>query len=146
MSPQSPLTSGPTADLDPAALLTRLSQKPGVQSTLILDRRTGAIVRSSGLLSSSSSTNNNASALPTSDTVAMMLGSEGPTAATSRTTKVQATAEEYAGMVWGFVQAAGGLIRGLDGEDDMKLLRLRTKKHELVIVPGMCYKIDASRN
>src|SRR5579862_1865289 len=113
MSPQSPVVPGSTAELDPTVLLTRLSQKPGVQSTLILDRRTGAIVRSSGLLSS---TNNNASTIPTGDVSPGMLGNEGSTTATSRTAKVQRTAEEYAGLVWGFVQAAGGLVKGLDGE------------------------------
>ncbi len=45
-------------------------------------------------------------------------------------------AEEVARMVWNFVGAASGLVTGLDGEDDAKLLRLRTKKMELVIVPG----------
>lgn len=35
------------------------------------------------------------------------------------------------------MEAASGLVSGLNGEDDeMKLLRLRTKKNELVIVPG----------
>jgi dynein light chain roadblock-type len=112
MSSQSPLIPGSTAELDPTVLLTRLSQKPGVQSTLILDQRTGAIVRSSGLLSS---TNNNASVMSTGDANPGVLGNEGSTA-TSRTAKVQTTAEEYAGLVWGFVQAAGGLVKGLDGE------------------------------
>lgn len=46
------------------------------------------------------------------------------------------SAEEMARMVWAFVEAAGGLVVGLDPEDEMKLLRLRTKKQELVIVPG----------
>ncbi len=46
------------------------------------------------------------------------------------------SAEETARMVWAFVEAAGGLIAGLDAEDEVKLLRLRTNKQELVIVPG----------
>ncbi len=45
-------------------------------------------------------------------------------------------AEEVAGMVWTFLGAAGGLVNGLNQDDDLKLLRLRTKKNELVIVPG----------
>jgi dynein light chain roadblock-type len=32
---------------------------------------------------------------------------------------------------------AGSLVDELDKEDDVRLLRLRTKKNELVIVPGM---------
>jgi dynein light chain roadblock-type len=39
-------------------------------------------------------------------------------------------------MVWSFIKAAGSLVEGLDREDEVKLLRLRTKKNELVIVPG----------
>jgi len=39
-------------------------------------------------------------------------------------------------MVWSFIKAAGSLVEGLDKEDEVKLLRLRTKKNELVIVPG----------
>lgn len=65
--------------------------------------------------------------------------------------------EDMAMMVWKFVQAAGNLVQGLDSEvsswasavnaaerltlrqDEVKLLRLRTKKHELVIVPDPKY-------
>jgi hypothetical protein len=39
-------------------------------------------------------------------------------------------------MVWNFLGAAGTLVDGLDKDDEVKLLRLRTKKNELVIVPG----------
>lgn len=38
--------------------------------------------------------------------------------------------------MWKFFGAAGSLIDGLDKDDDLRLLRLRTKKNELVIVPG----------
>lgn len=50
-------------------------------------------------------------------------------------------AEEVARMVWAFVGAAGTMVEGLDAEDEVKLLRLRTRKNELVIVPGMCTTI-----
>ena len=40
-------------------------------------------------------------------------------------------------MVWSFLTAAGSLVDELDKEDEVKLLRLRTKKNELVIVPGL---------
>ena len=39
-------------------------------------------------------------------------------------------------MVWAFLTAAGTLVDELDKEDEVKLLRLRTRKNELVIVPG----------
>ena len=46
------------------------------------------------------------------------------------------TAEDVAKMVYSFVSAAGGLVEGLNKGDEVKLLRLRTKRNELVIVPG----------
>lgn len=46
------------------------------------------------------------------------------------------TAEDVAKMVYSFVSAAGGLVEGFNKGDEVKLLRLRTKKNELVIVPG----------
>lgn len=46
------------------------------------------------------------------------------------------SAEEVASAVWKFFGAAGSLIDGLDKDDELRLLRLRTKKNELVIVPG----------
>ncbi|CAI6260781.1 unnamed protein product [Periconia digitata] len=110
------------------ALLTRLSQKPGVQSTLILSRDTGAIVRTSGLISKSTTANPN-STLP---------ASSEPTAEAFPNGKKEGgihNAEDVAGMVWAFISAAGSLVEGLDEEDEVKLLRLRTKKNELVIVP-----------
>lgn len=56
------------------------------------------------------------------------------------------SAEEMARMVWAFVEAAGGLVVGLDPEDEVKLLRLRTKKQELVIVPGERYLLLGDGN
>lgn len=68
--------------------------------------------------------------------------------------------EEFAAMISKFVHTSGGLVQDLDTEvrtqylkldsfncrihanrwqDDVKLLRLRTKKHELVIVPDAKY-------
>lgn len=48
-------------------------------------------------------------------------------------------AEDVARLVWRFVQSAGTMIEELNGDsDEAKLLRIRTKKNELVIVPGMC--------
>ncbi|KAJ5053724.1 uncharacterized protein L3040_000015 [Drepanopeziza brunnea f. sp. 'multigermtubi'] len=47
--------------------------------------------------------------------------------------------ERFAKMVWGYVNSTGELVHDMDSEDDVKLLRLRTKKHELVIVPDPKY-------
>lgn len=109
------------------AHLTRISQKPGVQSTLILSRENGAIVRTSGLVSNSTSANPNSTLPASNDT------------APDRTGKKEGgiqSAEDVASKVWSFLAAAGSLVDGLYEEDEVKLLRLRTKKNELVIIPG----------
>jgi dynein light chain roadblock-type len=111
------------------SLLTRLSQKPGVQSTLILSRQTGAIVRTSGLISKSSSPNPN-STLPASSEAM------GDNYTNGRKESGIHSAEDVASLIWSFLQAAGSLVDELDKEDEVKLLRLRTRKNELVIVPG----------
>jgi dynein light chain roadblock-type len=112
------------------SLLTRLSQKPGVQSTLILSRETGAIVRTSGLISKTSSANPN-STLPASNESTADGYSNG------RKESGIHSAEDVASLVWSFLKSAGSLVDELDNEDEVKLLRLRTKKNELVIIPGM---------
>jgi dynein light chain roadblock-type len=112
------------------SLLTRLSQKPGVQSTLILSRETGAIVRTSGLLSKSSAANPS-STLPASSEPASDNYTNG------RKESGMHSAEDVASLVWSFLKTAGSLVDELDSEDEVKLLRLRTKKNELIIMPGM---------
>lgn len=114
------------------SLLTRLSQKPGVQSTLVLARDTGAIVHTSGFSSNSATANPN-STLPASTENA---ASAAPLTNGQKETGMR-SAEDVARMVYGFVEAAGELVKNLEEEDEVKLLRLRTKKNELVIVPGM---------
>lgn len=111
------------------SLLTRLSQKPGVQSTLILSRHTGAIVRTSGLISNSSSANPNSTLPASSET-------SGENYTNGRKESGIHSAEDVASLVWSFLKAAGTLVDEMDKEDEVKLLRLRTKKNELVIVPG----------
>lgn len=114
---------------DTESLLNRLSQKAGVQSTLVLERETGAVVRMSGAISTASSLNSSQSRHESTTISAL---DDTPTGANKEPTK----AEEVASMVWGFINTASGLVTGLDGDDEVKLLRLRTKKNELVIVPG----------
>lgn len=45
-------------------------------------------------------------------------------------------AEDVAKMVFSFVSSAGGFVQGMDKGDELKLLRIRTRKSEIVIVPG----------
>ncbi|CUS08206.1 unnamed protein product [Tuber aestivum] len=92
---------------DLTSLLNRISQKSTVQSLIVLDRSSGAIIRSSG-------------------SIAAHRDSES-------------LVGEYAGMVWNFVKSAEEMVCGMDEQDDLKLLRVRTKRHELLIVPGKSY-------
>jgi len=112
----------PSPSEETAALLARLSQRPGVQSTLILSRSTGAIVRSTGLLTAEDISEEGDSAPNGTDI-------EGPKKGTRN-------ADAVARLVWNFVKSAGQTTEELNGEgDEVKLLRLRTRKNELVIVP-----------
>ncbi|MCJ1329779.1 hypothetical protein MMC10_006459 [Thelotrema lepadinum] len=100
--------------------LNRISSKPGVRSALYLSKTDGAIIRSTGLALESQTS----SADGTQDGYR------------DEQEKKQKTAEEVAKMVFSFINAAGSVANGLDESDDVQLLRLRTKKTELVIVPG----------
>ena len=46
------------------------------------------------------------------------------------------TAEDIAHMVFAFAAEAKTFTESIDESDEVKLLRLRTRKNEIVIVPG----------
>ena len=97
----------------------------------MLSRDTGAIVRTSGLISNSASTNpNSTQASSSEDTTEVLSNGAGRRAAGIH------SAEDVARLVYNFVGAAGSMIQELDEGDEAKLLRVRTKTNELVIVPG----------
>ncbi|KAF2036309.1 hypothetical protein EK21DRAFT_96250 [Setomelanomma holmii] len=110
------------------AHLTRISQKPGVQSTLVLSRASGAILRTSGLISKSSSPNPNSTLPASGDSTSDAYGN-------GRKDSGIQSAEDVASSVWSFLRAAGSLVDDIDKDDEVKLLRLRTKKKELFIIP-----------
>ncbi|CAG8978108.1 hypothetical protein HYALB_00000781 [Hymenoscyphus albidus] len=106
--------------------MARLSAKPNVKATMVLDRALNTILQTSGSFASFrplDAPRNSVSTVSGNDTNSAK--EEG--------------VEEFASMISKFVHSAGGLVQDLDTEDDMKLLRLRTKKHELVIVPDAKY-------
>lgn len=129
----------PSPSEETQALLARLSQRPGVQSTLILARDSGAIVRSSGLVTAEEMGEDEV--VPSNGTHAN--GNVDGEVKKKGTRK----AEEVAALVYNFVKSAGSMVEELNGEhDETKLLRVRTKKNELVVVPGMslqCWRRDA---
>ena len=51
------------------------------------------------------------------------------------------TAEDIARMVFAFAAEAKTFTEGIDESDELKLLRLRTRKNEIVIVPGKSLQI-----
>ncbi|KAI4602171.1 hypothetical protein KJ359_009408 [Pestalotiopsis sp. 9143b] len=131
------LSSNGTDSVDEA--LHRLSRKPGVKGWLMLDRSNGAILKTSGQISSirPAKSSNTETTLPTptggsfSDDVANPADADNDTE-----TKA---AQELGSMIWAFLSTAGSLVQEIDTEDELKLLRLRTKKQELVIVPETKY-------
>jgi len=122
--------------------LSRLASKPGVQSTLILSKSDGSIIRSTGLLAAPSSS---PSREPIVGNGTNPIGAREPpegirdegqySSNTDVSTKGN-SAEDVASMVFAFVTGAKAFTEGMDKSDEVKLLRLRTRKSEIVIVPG----------
>ncbi|KAB2579260.1 Dynein light chain-related protein [Lasiodiplodia theobromae] len=124
------------------SLLTRLSQKAGVQSTLVLARDTGAIVHTSGFTSTSAAANPNTTLpAPAENAANGTAAATAPPLTNGKQETGMRSAEDVARMVHSFVEAAGELVKNLEEEDEVKLLRLRTKKNELVIVPDPRFMI-----
>lgn len=89
-----------------------------MRATLIISKANGAIIRSTGLQSKLQKES---------------LESEQDV---YRNDEAPKSAEEVAEMAYNFVQAAGVFTDGMQDGDNLQLLRLRTKKNEIVIVPG----------
>ncbi|KAI2639399.1 hypothetical protein GGS21DRAFT_428573 [Xylaria nigripes] len=121
--------------------LHRLSKKPGVKAWLMLDRVNGSVLKTSGQIAAvrpaklpaNTNTNGVSPALPTST------GGSFSTDVQTNTNNETLAAQELAGIVWNFLSLAGSLVEEIDTEDELKLLRLRTKKQEFVIVPEPKY-------
>ncbi|KAK6189447.1 rRNA processing protein [Pestalotiopsis sp. IQ-011] len=131
------LSSNGTDSVDEA--LHRLSRKPGVKGWLMLDRSNGAILKTSGQISSirPAKSSNTETTLPT-PTGGSFSGDVSNPADADNDTETKA-AQELGSMIWAFLSTAGSLVQEIDTEDELKLLRLRTKKQELVIVPETKY-------
>ncbi|KAL8681021.1 MAG: hypothetical protein Q9224_006895, partial [Gallowayella concinna] len=115
--------------------LARLAAKPGVQSTLILSASDGSIIKSTGLLASPAS--------PTSPE-SSLVGNELEKGSNSNNNEGyegdedhSKSADHVARVVFQFVAAARDFAEGMEKGDDARLLRMRTRKQEIVIVPGV---------
>ncbi len=92
--------------------LGRLSKKAGVRATIILDRASGAILKTSGQVGSIRKTK-----APGSSSVPAVGPFTGEANGNASTTPSQDEgAEELASMVWNFVSTAGSLVQELDTE------------------------------
>ena len=89
--------------------LGRLSKKAGVRATMVLDRASGAILKTSGQISSIRKAKASGSS-------ASAVGSFSKEGANNGVSESQGGAEELAAMVWNFVGTAGSLVEELDTE------------------------------
>lgn len=166
------------------ALLSHLTSRPGVQSTLILSRKDGSIIQSTGLLAPPESGTSTPRSAPiasaaTEPPLAQPVDSSPTSPAQPDPSTYQPSqAETLAAHIFNFVSSASALGVSLsrptqkgdgrnpatleggynaypngtstreDGdaeagdreeEDEVKLLRMRTRKHEIVVVPDRKY-------
>ncbi|GAA5925249.1 roadblock/LC7 domain-containing protein [Sporobolomyces koalae] len=118
------------------ATLTRLTSYKNVRGVLVLSRPNGIILRSAGSLFALP---------PTTDVGSSIVGGteneddevDGPESGPP----TSELAREYAKAAVRMVEAVGTDVRGLDQdqEDDLRFLRIRTKRHELMITPHEQY-------
>ncbi|KAJ5213793.1 hypothetical protein N7449_000962 [Penicillium cf. viridicatum] len=177
------------------ALLSHLTSRPGVQSTLILSRKDGSIIQRTGQLAQMTEENGSSrtAQITPSTTDPNPLSAAQPTDSSPTSPTVSqpyqpSQAETLAAHIFAYVSSAEALGVSLsrptltaqrpsdshwdvtydhgnetgttreedrDGEDvdrdeggEVKLLRMRTKKHEIVVVPDrkylLCVVHDAS--
>lgn len=97
--------------------LGRLTKKAGVKATIVLDRVSGAILKTSGQIASVRK--GNSSSLPNNQTATSsgsFSSSEVAVTANNGALNPDQGVEELAAMVWNFVSAAGGMVQELDSE------------------------------
>ncbi|KAI4242094.1 MAG: hypothetical protein LQ352_007307 [Teloschistes flavicans] len=117
--------SPPTSTLEG---LTRLAAKPGVRSTLILSKSDGSIIKSTGFLENPPTRDNS---IPPS--VGNGLDHNNTLEDGNEEEGKSKSAEHVASMVFKFVAVANEFADGLDKGNDARLLRMRTRKSEIVI-------------
>lgn len=55
-----------------------------------------------------------------------------------RTTLDNSTTVQYAGLITQLTSKARSTVRDIDPQNDLTFLRIRSKKHEIMVAPGMC--------
>lgn len=147
----------------PNALLKNLSHKSGVRRTLIISRATGAVVQSSGYDSidtslpdplqshtrSTSSEINSVSELRNSASEnrgaiqprpsAALNGNETQPEPELQDQQTKSREQIDAELVISHVEASTRLVQALgEARDEMELMRVRSRRYEFMIVPGLC--------
>jgi len=54
------------------------------------------------------------------------------------------TTVQYAGLMHSLVSQARNCVRDTDPQNDLTFLRIRSKKHEIMIAPGKDGKLEAN--
>ncbi|PBP22113.1 hypothetical protein BUE80_DR006941 [Diplocarpon rosae] len=140
---QTAMATPPAPSSSVAETLARLSTKSGVIATLAMDGKTATVLQSMGTVATMFASNADAShafsaTAATAVHPSLELGGSAPAIPSPLSPEDQAV-ETFAKMVWNYVNATRQLVHDMDSEDEVKLLRLRTRKHELVIVPDSKY-------
>lgn len=58
-----------------------------------------------------------------------------------KSTLDNSTSVQYAGLIQQLADKARSVVRDLDPSNDLMFLRMRTKKHEIMVAPGKCLYI-----
>ncbi|KAK6586692.1 hypothetical protein PZA11_001749 [Diplocarpon coronariae] len=137
------MATPPAPSSSVAETLARLATKSGVIATLAMDGKTATVLQSMGTVATIFASNAAAShassvAAITPAAPSLEMGGSAASIPPPPSPEDQAV-ENLAKMVWNYVNATEQLVHDMDSEDDVKLLRLRTRKHELVIVPDSKY-------
>lgn len=107
------LTRQPNASEALEEKLGRLSRKPGVKASIVLDRATGSILKTSGQISALRTSKSR------SETAAATFSNDAPATAEESESK---GLEEFAQMIWNYVNTSGQLVQDLDTEVCLTLL------------------------
>jgi len=117
----SPKSDSASQSTGPDALeetLGRLSKKPGVKAAIALDRASGTVLKTSGLVSSVRKAKLISSSLPTQS-----VGSFSSDAGVGPSEHLQDEGvQELAALVWNFVGTAGSLVQELDTEVPLHMI------------------------
>ena len=114
-------TTQPTSNSDSIdEALHRLSRKPGVKAWLMLDRKSGAVLKTNGHVSSIRPAKNVASSNGANTNPLQIPSTSGSFSAAdivpSESDSEAQAARELASLVWGFITSAGALVDDMDSD------------------------------